>query len=144
MNEKFFKDTITLFLFNEEKETYDRVIIHKVYFRHNKKTNLVDKGLEKGSTGSITIPTKIAMIDDDLAINTYSKIKHPSALNFVLNGLLVDKTWNLENDSYVVKGAISEEFDLSKMQQKYQVFKIVSLDDNRKGGLQHLKLGVSE
>lgn len=144
MNEKFFKDTITLFLFNEEKETYDRVIIHKVYFRHNKKTNLVDKGLEKGSTGSITIPTKIAMIDDDLAIYTYSKIKHPSALNFVLNGLLVDKTWNLENDSYVVKGAISEEFDLSKMQQKYQVFKIVSLDDNRKGGLQHLKLGVSE
>lgn len=144
MNERFFKDTITLFLYDENNETYDRVIIHKVYFRHNKKTNLIDRGIEKASTGSITIPTKIAMIDDDLAIYTYSKTKHPSVLNFVLNGLLVDKTWNLENDSYVVKGAISEEFSLSKMRQKYQVFKVVSLDDNRKGGLPHLKLGVSE
>lgn len=144
MNKRFFKDTITLFLYDENNETYDRVIIHKVYFRHNKKTNLIDRGIEKASTGSITIPTRIAMIDDDLAIYTYSKTKHPSVLNFVLNRLLVDKTWNLENDSYVVKGAISEEFSLSKMRQKYQVFKVVSLDDNRKGGLPHLKLGVSE
>lgn len=144
MNKRFFKDTITLFLYDENNETYDRVIIHKVYFRHNKKTNLIDRGIEKASTGSITIPTRIAMIDDDLAIYTYSKTKHPSVLNFVLNGLLVDKTWNLENDSYVIKGAISEEFSLSKMRQKYQVFKVISLDDSRKGGLPHLKLGVSE
>ena len=144
MNDRFFKDTITLFLFDEKNEVYDRVIIHKVYFRHNKKTNLIDKGIEKGSTGSITIPTKIAMIDDDLAIHTYSKNKHPNNLNFVLNGLLIDKAWNLEGESYVVEGAVSEEFDLSKIQSKHQVFKIVSLDDNRKGGLEHLKIGVSE
>lgn len=144
MNDRFFNDTITLFLFDENNEIYDRVIIHKVYFRHNKKTNLIDKGLQEGSTGSITIPTKIAMIDNNLAIYSYSDIKNPNTLDFLLNGLLVDKTWNLENDSYVIKGAITEEFDLSKMQQKYQIFKIVSLDDNRKGGLQHLKLGVSE
>lgn len=144
MNDRFFKQTVTLFLFDEDNENYDRVIIHKVYFRHNKKTNLIDKGLEKGSTGSITIPTKIALIDDDLAISTYSKDKHPSALNFILNGLLTDKTWNLEGDSYIVEGSINEEFNLSEMQRKYQVFKIVSLDDNRKGGLPHLKLGVSE
>ena len=144
MNDRFFKQTITLFLFDEKNETYDRVIIHKVYFRHNKKNNLIDKGLQKGSTGSITIPTKIATIDNNLAIYSYSKTKNTSALDFLLNGLLVDKTWNLEGDSYVIEGEVKEDFDLSKMRKKYQIFKVVSLDDNRKGGLPHLKIGVSE
>jgi hypothetical protein len=27
---------------------------------------------------------------------------------------------------------------------KYQVFKVISVDDNRKGGLPHYKVGVSE
>lgn len=144
MNKKFFKDTITLFLLDEENENYDRVIIHNVYFRHNKKTNLIDKGLEKGSTGSITIPAKIATIDDNLAIYTYSNIKTTSILDFVLDSILTDNTWNLKNDSYVVEGVVYQEFDLSKIQENYQVFKIVSVDDNRKGGLPHLKIGVSE
>ena len=112
MNERFFKDTITLFLFDEDNETYDRVIIHKVYFRHNKKTNLVDKGLEKGSTGSITIPTT-----EKLDIST--------------------------ND-YIVEGVVEDKFDLSALKEKYQVFKVVSVDDNRKGNLQHYKIGVTE
>lgn len=144
MNDRFFKQKITLFLFDEEKEVFDRVIIHKVYFRHNKKTNLIDKGLQEGSTGSITIPTKIAMIDDNLAISSYSRTKNSNVLNFLLNGLLIDKTWNLEGDSYVIEGEIKEEFELSKMRKKYQVFKVISLADNRKGGLPHLKIGVSE
>lgn len=144
MNDRFFKQKITLFLFDEEKEVFNRVIIHKVYFRHNKKTNLIDKGLQEGSTGSITIPTKIAMIDDNLAISSYSRTKNSNVLNFLLNGLLIDKTWNLEGDSYVIEGEIKEEFELSKMRKKYQVFKVISLADNRKGGLPHLKIGVSE
>ena len=41
----------------EDDENYTVQYYDKVYFRHNKKTNLIDKGLEKGSTGSITIPT---------------------------------------------------------------------------------------
>ena len=28
--------------------------------------------------------------------------------------------------------------------KKYQLFKVVSVDDNRKGRLQHYKIGVSE
>jgi hypothetical protein len=28
--------------------------------------------------------------------------------------------------------------------KKYQLFKVVSVDDNRKGSLQHYKIGVSE
>lgn len=69
-------------------------------------------GLEKGSTGSITIPTT-----EKLDIST---------------------------DDYIVEGIIEDEFDLNNLMEKYQIFKVVSVDDNRKGGLQHYKIGVSE
>lgn len=69
-------------------------------------------GLEKGSTGSITIPTT-----DCLDIFT---------------------------GDYVIEGIVTDEFDLKSLIKKYQVFKVVSVDDNRKGGLQHYKIGVSE
>ena len=69
-------------------------------------------GLEKGSTGSITIPTT-------------EKI-------------------NITTKDYIVEGIINDEFDLRGLMKKYQVFKVVSVDDNRKGGLQHYKIGVSE
>lgn len=111
MNDRFFIHQITVYHTTDDEnftiETFD-----KVYFRHNKKTNLVDKGLEKGSTGSITIPTT-----DKLDIST--------------------------ND-YVVEGIVEDKFDLSALQEKYQVFKVVSVDDNRKGSLQHYKIGVTE
>ena len=111
MNQRFFIHQITVY-HTEDDENFTRLPFDKVYFRHNKKTNLVDKGLEKGSTGSITIPTT-----EKLDIST--------------------------ND-YVVEGLVEDNFDLSALQEKYQVFKVVSVDDNRKGNLQHYKIGVSE
>lgn len=111
MNDKFFIHQITVY-HTEDDEIFTRIIFDKVYFRHNKKTNLVDKGLEKGSTGSITIPTT-----EKLEIST--------------------------ND-YVVEGIVGDNFDLSALQEKYQIFKVVSVDDNRKGNLQHYKIGVTE
>ena len=51
---------------------------------------------------------------------------------------------NISTDDYVVEGIVKDEFDLAKLMKKYQVFKVVSVDDNRKGGLQHYKIGVSE
>lgn len=111
MNDRFFIHQITVY-HTEDDENFTRMTFNKVYFRHNKKTNLVDKGLQEGSTGSITIPTT-----EKLDIST--------------------------ND-YVVEGIVEDEFDLSKLQEKYQVFKVVSVDDNRKGELQHYKIGVSE
>jgi len=44
----------------------------------------------------------------------------------------------------VVEGIVEDEFDLNILMNKYQVFKVVSVDDNRKGKLQHYKIGVSE
>lgn len=69
-------------------------------------------GLEKGSTGSITIPTT--------------------------------DTLNISIDDYIIKGIVENKFDYRNLIQKYQLFKVVSVDDNRKGGLQHYKIGVSE
>ena len=111
MNDRFFIHQITVYHTTDD-ENFTRMPFNKVYFRHNKKTNLVDKGLEKGSTGSITIPTTEKL---DISMN-----------------------------DYVIEGIIENEFDLSDLQAKYQVYKVVSVDDNRKGGLPHYKIGVSE
>ena len=69
-------------------------------------------GLEKGSTGSITIPTTEEI--------------------------------NISKGDYIVEGIINDEFDERALIKKYQLFKVVSVDDNRKGRLQHYKIGVSE
>lgn len=69
-------------------------------------------GLEKGSSGSITIPTTESL--------------------------------NISTNDYVVEGIIEDKFDLRRLSKQYQVFKVVSVDDNRKGNLQHYKIGVSE
>ena len=107
----FFIHQITIY-HTEDGEIFTRTPFEQVYFRHNKKSNLIDKGFEKGSTGSITIPTT--------------------------------KKLNISTEDYVVEGMVNDEFDLLKLQSKYQLFKVVSVDDNRKGGLQHYKIGVSE
>ena len=111
VNDRFFIHQITVYHTTDD-ENFTSLPFNKVYFRHNKKTNLVDKGLEKGSTGSITIPTTEKL---DISIN-----------------------------DYVVEGIVEDKFDLSALQEKYQVFKVVSVDDNRKGNLQHYKIGVTE
>lgn len=55
----------------------------------------------------------------------------------------IDKL-NIGTDDYVVEGIVEDKFDLSALQEKYEIFKVVSVDDNRKGNLQHYKIGVSE
>jgi hypothetical protein len=69
-------------------------------------------GLEKGSTGTIIIPTTAPL--------------------------------NITDKDYVVEGIVNDEYNLKTLIKKYQLFKIVSVDDNRKGNNQHYKLGVSE
>lgn len=69
-------------------------------------------GIEKGSTGSITIPT--------------------------------NDTLDISISDYIVEGIVKDDFDLKILIKKYQVFKVVSVDDNRKGNLKHYKIGVNE
>ena len=136
MNDKFFIHQITVY-HTEDDETFTKMIFDKVYFRHNKKTNLIDKGLQKGSTGSITIPTTEKL---DISTNDY-----------VIEGIVgsvADINQMKVKDLNIMKvkmlSSQNAEFNLSDMQSIYQVFKVVRVDDNRKGGLPHFKIGVSE
>ena len=133
MNNRFFIHQITVYHTEDDEnftiQHYNGKASPQVYFRHNKKTNLVDKGLQEGSTGSITIPTA-----ETLLFDTALKI------SFRCDSILR----KISTNDYIVEGIIEDKFDLSALQQKYQVFKVVSIDDNRKGGLPHYKIGVNE
>lgn len=111
MNKRFFIHQITVYHFEDDEKVS---IIHfkQVYFRHNKKINQIDKGVQMASTGTIYIPTT-----ENIEIK--------------------------END-IIIEGIIQDEYNLSELQNKYQVFNVVSVDDNRKGNLQHFKIGVAE
>lgn len=111
MNKRFFIHQITVYHF-EDDENVSKIHFKEVYFRHDKKINRIDKGVQMASTGSITIPTTqpIDIKDEDL----------------------------------VIEGIINDEYNLQSLMNKYQVFKVVSVDDNRKGNLQHFKIGVAE
>lgn len=141
MNNRFFMHQITVY-HTEDDENYTVQYYDKVYFRHNKKTNLIDKGLEKGSTGSITIPTteELNISTDDYVVegllgtvSDINKMQVKEVNKLAVNKLAVN---NFNNQKI--------NFDLSSLQQEYQVYKVVSIDDNRKGNLQHYKIGVSE
>ena len=111
MNKKFFIHQITVYHF-ENDENVSKIHFKQVYFRHNKKTNQIDNGVQTASTGTIYIPT--------------------------------NENIDIKTDDYIIEGVINDEFDFNSLMEKYQVFKVVSVDDNRKGNLQHFKIGVSE
>lgn len=111
MNKKFFIHQITVYHFKDD-ESVSKIHFKQVYFRHTKKINQVDKGVQTASTGTIYIPT--------------------------------NENIDIKTDDYIIEGVINEEFDFNSLMKKYQVFKVVSVDDNRKGNLQHFKIGVAE
>lgn len=62
----FFENQITLYHFNKNNVT--RIEFKDVYFRHDTSSRSNSKGLEKGSSGSITIPTENEL---EIAPNDY-------------------------------------------------------------------------
>ena len=110
MSDLFFIHTVTVFhLVDDEaiKKVYDLV-----YFRHNKKANVIDKGIERASSGTLIIPTT-----EEVAISVRD---------------------------IVIEGNIADEYNYRNLVRKYHVFKVLSVDDNRKGNLQHYKIGVTD
>ena len=122
----FFKDTVTLFLFNKTSQSFDRFVIKNVYFRHAMVTRMTEEGLIRVSSGTITIPSKYAQIG-----------------NLDLEEFISGNTWTLNSKSYVVNGEV-ENMTYSQLIKNYHLFRITSVADNRKGGLQHLKIEVDE
>lgn len=108
----FFIHKITVYHYDKDTESYTIEHFDKVYFRHNKKVNVIDKGFESGATGTIVIPTT--------------------------------ETLDITTKDYVIEGNIDLDYSKLRGNNDYQVFRVLSVDDNRKGNLQHYKLGVSE
>ena len=125
MNDRFFKQSITIYN-QKEDESFQRTVIDKVYVRKTRKIVINSNGEEVASSASITIPTDIAKIGDNLAIDTYKK------------------DWYLEEGDYMQDGFCDLDFDITKLKKQFDLFQIVSVADNRKGRLQHFKIEVSE
>lgn len=147
MNDRFFKDTITVY--NEKEDgTFQRTVINKVYVRKTRKTVLDTSGEQLAGSCTIVIPTAIAQINNQLAINSYidnkSINKKNAILNFTLNTKLIDHAWTLRDGDYLVDSECNLDFDMTEIRKEHRLFRIESVADNRKGGLQHFKLEVIE
>ena len=120
MNDRFFNDTITIYNFNEEDESFKRTVIDKVYVRKIRKITINSNGEEVAGSATIVIPTGIAKIGDNLAVESYKK------------------------GDYIVDDNCPLDFDIIEIKKQFTLFQIVSAMDNRKGNLQHFKIEVSE
>jgi hypothetical protein len=141
MNDRFFKQTVTLFLFNKESQEFDRIVIDNVYFRYFEKTRMTDNGLIRTSGGSVTIPLEYAKIEDTKALYSYKS--NNNILEFVLNGILTSKTWSLDSKSFVIEGNVPD-MTYSELIKQYHIYRVTSVQDNRKGNLQHIKIEVND
>ena len=147
MNDRFFKQTVTIYN-QKEDNTYQRTVIDKVYIRKSRKTILSTNGEQLAGSCTIIIPTGLAEIQGQLAIKSYidnrSINKNSSILNFTLNSKLIDNAWTLRDGDYVVDSECNLDFDMTQIRKEHRLFRIESVSDNRKGGLQHFKLEVME
>lgn len=125
MNSKFFNNTITIYN-KKDDDSFQRTVIDKVYVRKTTKIAINSNGEEVASSASITIPTDIAKIEENLAIDTYKK------------------DWSLNEGDYIVDGVCDLEIDITKIKKQFNFFQIIGMSDNRKGKLQHFKVEVSE
>lgn len=141
MNKRFFIHSITIYHDNDDG-TVTRMVFNGVYFRHNKKSNVIDKGFEKGSIGTIYIPTKqqLNISNTDIVVEGTPLLSVESVENKSVNDI---------DNIQVTKLSVNEENPNDEFYNLFrddsiQKFRVVSIDDNRKGNLQHYKLGVGE
>lgn len=99
-------------------------------------------GLEKGSSGTIYIPTKQDLIieNDDIVIEGTPTLSiqeiNNKTVKFIDNVSVEKLTKENKN--------VEKEFSEIYQDNSIMKYRVVSVDDNRKGNLQHYKLGVSE
>lgn len=99
-------------------------------------------GLEKESSGTIYIPTKQDLIieNDDIVIEGTPTLSiqeiNNKTVKFIDNVSVKKLTKENKN--------VEKEFSEIYQDNSIMKYRVVSVDDNRKGNLQHYKLGVSE
>lgn len=99
-------------------------------------------GLEKGSSGTIYIPTRQDLIieNDDIVIEGT-----PTLSIQEINNKTVKFIDNVSVEKLTKENKNGEkEFSEIYQDNSIMKYRVVSVDDNRKGNLQHYKLGVSE
>lgn len=100
-------------------------------------------GLEKGSSGTIYIPTtqNLKISNNDIVVEGIQNLSLKAIKNKTVDYINKLKVRNM---ACFNKDTIQNEFYSIYKDKQIQKFRIVSIDDNRKGGLQHYKLGVGE
>lgn len=107
-----------------------------------KKLMLLINGFQNGSTGTIYIPTnqELHICNEDILVegmpNVSVKNIDTKTVNYFSN-IEIKRLTAKEDDPNDEYYKIFRDNDIQK-------YRIVSVDDNRKGNLQHYKLGVSE
>ena len=99
-------------------------------------------GLEKGSSGTIYIPTKQDLIieNDDIVIEGTPTLSIQEINNKTVKFIDNVSVKKLTKENKNVENIFSEIYQDNSIMK----YRVVSVDDNRKGNLQHYKLGVSE
>lgn len=113
-----------MFLFNKTTQKFERFVIYNVYFRNNISSRMSQEGILQTSAGTVVIPVQFANIGG-LSLD-----------DFVNAG-----TWKIKDKSFIVKGEV-ENATYNELIKNYTIYRIVSVIDARKGGLQHIKVGV--
>lgn len=151
MNKRFFEDseTNTITIYNEMSDgSFKRTVITNVYVRKVRKSIINSKGEEVAGNATIIIPVEYAEINGKKAFDGYidsrSLNNKNAILNFTLNAPLMDNPWTVFDGSYIVDKEINLEFDEIEIKKEFTLYRVQSVADNRKGGLKHLKLEVSE
>lgn len=99
-------------------------------------------GLEKGSIGTIIIPTteELEIYNDDIVIEGTPKLRVRD-----VNTKTVKSLHNILVEKLIIDSEdVLKEYTNTFRDSKIQKFRVISVDDNRKGNLQHYKLGVAE
>lgn len=111
-------------------DVWHRTVIHDVNFHADNKVQQTDGGLKSADAYKVRIP-ETSPDKEYLDPESYAATENKELY------------WTLQADDYVVRGICDKEIvspqDLQK--EKYQVFKITSWSDNRKGGLSHWRIG---
>lgn len=107
-----------------------------------KKLICLINGLEKGSIGTIIIPTteELEIYNDDIVIEGTPKLRVRD-----VNTKTVKSLHNILVEKLIIDSEdVLKEYTNTFRDSKIQKFRVISIDDNRKGNLQHYKLGVAE
>lgn len=138
-----FEDSITIFNKKydpqERDNKYFRTVLVNVNVEKKKAVNVIKSGLENASSGTIIIPIEYLESDpkEYISPKKYQKLSSEEVIKY----------FTLQEGDIVVIGEIDYTIDekntITLLKKNYDdVFEIVSVDDELKGGLPHWEVAI--